>query len=341
MEKKAKLKSVVSLKEFSEQTTVHGLPKILSNDSSVSKCIWLVLFSGATALFMIQGITLLSDYFKHPTRTVLETERLKEFPSVTLCNLRHIDPVLNLLLTKYVTRKIPNSCETNNPKSADDQYLCYLKEKYERQLKTYDLLRIPYKNAQKIKQNYEKEIFFRDILQGTQNPNFMVSAISSDMESRATFAANVLKSRISNPEDFGFEFDHFIIKCKFGSKECAVPELKPCHIDNNGTWYFKRNQMGFKRVYESNHYNCYTFNPSEFLMESMRLESRDLIPEPMIGIHGGLDLVLLADGVYLPNESDGAPDLIGLQVCKFDCKYSSFSQFIQSWQKWQFCIQRI
>ena len=96
-------KSTVSLHEFSEQTTVHGLPKILSNDSTASKCVWLILFAGAIALFLIQGITLLSDYFKYPTRTVLGTERLKEFPSVTLCNLRHIDLVLHLLLHALAT----------------------------------------------------------------------------------------------------------------------------------------------------------------------------------------------------------------------------------------------
>ena len=309
----AKLKSAVSLKEFSEQTTVHGLPKILSNDCPISKCIWLVLFSVATALFMVQGMTLLYDYFKYPTSTVLDTERLKEFPSVTVCNLRHIDPVLNLLLTKHVTRKLPQKCEPKYYKSYDEKYLCHLKKAYGRQLRTYDLLRVPYENTKRIQNDYKDRMLFKDILQGTEDSDFFVTTIAAEVNSRATFAANVLKSELSNPEEFGFDFDHFIVKCRFGSKECAAAEEKPCNVDNNSTC-FRRNQSGFKRIYNTNHYNCFTFNPTEFLKENMKLESGDSIPEPMSGIYAGLDLVLLADGMYVPQANNSIPNLVGLQV---------------------------
>ena len=259
----------MSLQDFSAQTTVHGLPKILSNDSVASKCIWLVLFSGATALFLIQGITLLSDYFKYPTRTVLGTDTLKEFPSVTLCNLRHIDPVLNLLFAKSLTGKLPKVCDSKKNKSQEDRFLCHLKHKYKRQLKTYDFLRIAYKNIQGWKQNPASCKILWDILQKLRNKDFMISAISTALGSRATFAANVLKSRLSKPEDFGFEFDHFFVNCRYGSNECAVPQKVECSGQNdNDTWCFKRNQVGFKRLYETNHFNCYTFNPAEFLVET-------------------------------------------------------------------------
>lgn len=311
---KPTFKSTLSLEEFSEKTTVHGLPKILSNESSVSKCVWLILFSGATAVFLIQSITLLSVYFSYPIQTVLGTERLDEFPSVTICNLRHIDPLINFLFLKSVTGDLPDDCGSASQLNETDKFLCYLKKKYEKQLNTYDFLRVPYDNIEKLWKKLSKEGSLPSLLKRKRNENFILSSFRSALGCRATFASNVLKSKLSNPEDFGFEFDHFIVKCRYGSRSCADIIEEKCRVSSdNDTWCFKRNQIGFKQVYDPNHYNCYTFNPTQFLTESMDIGSDDKVPPPMTGFQSGLDIVLLADGLYLP-DTENLPSLLGLQV---------------------------
>ncbi len=312
--------SKLNLQEFSEHTTVHGLPKILSNESTLSKTVWLLLFLCATGLFLLQAITLLDTYFDRPVQTVLKAESLKEFPSVTVCSLRNIDPVLNFLFVKSSLGELPSDCRS--PGNDDDGYLCFMVDKYKQELEVYNKLRTPYNNVAKIKSDPALDA---PLYHHFDRNEYLVTALNNYLGSRVTFAANVLHSNLISPTKMGFDFDHFMMKCRFGSHSCAsmlldddcglqryVNQTKGCTI---------RDREGFRQLYDPRTYNCYTFNTTQFLMRQYKASSVDELPPPMTGPESGFDFAVLADGMYAPTRNDSDTKLggIGVRTTTFCC----------------------
>ncbi|CAF1563569.1 unnamed protein product, partial [Adineta steineri] len=103
---KSKLKhqrSVSILKEFSLNTSAHGIPSIARSHSIQNRLFWIVsllIFAIIMTYFIIQSIY---AYFQYPTQTSVSfvTEWPQAFPAVTICNYspirydRFITPFLN------------------------------------------------------------------------------------------------------------------------------------------------------------------------------------------------------------------------------------------------------
>ena len=76
------------IKEFSLNTSTHGIPGIARSQSTCNRLFWvisLLLFTGTMSFFIVQGIQI---YFTYPTQTSVDViiEWPQAFPAVTICN---------------------------------------------------------------------------------------------------------------------------------------------------------------------------------------------------------------------------------------------------------------
>ena len=77
------------LDEYSGVTTAHGVPRIITSKSILSKLFWACVTLAALGLFLWQGSLLLFDFQGHPYTTQIDvvTQTEVQFPAVTVCNM--------------------------------------------------------------------------------------------------------------------------------------------------------------------------------------------------------------------------------------------------------------
>ncbi|XP_001199295.4 degenerin deg-1 [Strongylocentrotus purpuratus] len=77
------------LNEYSGVTTAHGVPRIITSKSILSKLFWACVTLAALGAFLWQGSLLLFDYKGHPYTTQIDvvTQTEVQFPAVTVCNM--------------------------------------------------------------------------------------------------------------------------------------------------------------------------------------------------------------------------------------------------------------
>ncbi|XP_041346651.1 degenerin-like protein asic-1 [Gigantopelta aegis] len=80
-----------TLKEFAENTSAHGVNKLVTSKGWFIKLIWLVLFLGASSMIVYQVSRLVVNYLRRPAtaKTTVVNKPLL-FPSVTICNLNPV-----------------------------------------------------------------------------------------------------------------------------------------------------------------------------------------------------------------------------------------------------------
>ena len=85
---KSATKNVVE--DFVDNTTTHGVPRVLnSSRSSISRVFWCLVTLALFGALLYQGSKLVIAFRGRPTTTkiTLVTKSKLEFPSVTICNL--------------------------------------------------------------------------------------------------------------------------------------------------------------------------------------------------------------------------------------------------------------
>ncbi|XP_054755872.2 amiloride-sensitive sodium channel subunit gamma-like [Lytechinus pictus] len=77
------------LTDYSGVTTAHGVPRIITSKSVLSKLFWACVTLVALAAFLWQGSLLLFDFRGHPYTTQIDVVTRTEvrFPAVTVCNM--------------------------------------------------------------------------------------------------------------------------------------------------------------------------------------------------------------------------------------------------------------
>lgn len=106
------------IKEFSLNTSTHGIPGIARSQSIHNRIFWtisLCIFAGLMVYFVVESII---AYFQYPSQTSVSVivEWSQAFPAVSICNYpplrydRFIDPFLNYTNTFYLT----NTTDTTN-----------------------------------------------------------------------------------------------------------------------------------------------------------------------------------------------------------------------------------
>ncbi len=257
------------LSYFADHTSVHGWPRVLSNNNVQYKLLWLSLCLISTGMFLFQAFELLYNYFQFPTQTTVEVYGpIEQFPSITFCNLQHIDPVLHYLVVKQINGDLENVCD--NKTGSHEEFLCKLKKKYKPQIDTYNLLEKEYEYFSRNKTNKPHNIkyFLEDL---GYKSDFFINSVRAKYFNRETFAANILKTGLSKPSQFGISLENFINQCYYSIYDCTPKRSSP------SPW--------FKLVNTSDHFNCYTFNPNVFLQEVA--EDKDARTQPIPGAQGG------------------------------------------------------
>lgn len=106
------------IREFSLNTSTHGIPGIARSESIHNRIFWsvaLLIFTGIMFYFIIQAIR---AYFNYPTQTTItiSSERLQNFPAFTFCNgggIRH-DKFIEAFLSYANQRNLTNIGDINS-----------------------------------------------------------------------------------------------------------------------------------------------------------------------------------------------------------------------------------
>ena len=89
------------LRNFAEETTLHGLRYIVFSSTKIRQMIWLLLLVAAAATYLVMVKQSVVKYFSHPVSTeymeVTPEDGKLTFPAVTICNLnRFVKTKINL-----------------------------------------------------------------------------------------------------------------------------------------------------------------------------------------------------------------------------------------------------
>ena len=76
------------LMEFSDVTSLQGIPFIRNSKRKITKAAWTIVFCGAVCLWLYQSYLVCQEYFaRDTTSTVQISHDTLPFPSVTVCNI--------------------------------------------------------------------------------------------------------------------------------------------------------------------------------------------------------------------------------------------------------------
>ncbi|XP_077980560.1 uncharacterized protein LOC144435805 [Glandiceps talaboti] len=81
------------VQEFSDNTTAHGIPRIINARQSLAKFLWFIVVAGSTGVFVWQSLVLVFDFFDWPVDVSIEVITKSdgvEYPAVTVCNINRL-----------------------------------------------------------------------------------------------------------------------------------------------------------------------------------------------------------------------------------------------------------
>jgi hypothetical protein len=83
------------LKDIGSRSTVHGISNVISTPSIYKKILWILAFLACTGLVIRQLVDIFTLYRSNPIKTTFKLELNKEFPSITICNMKRFIPPVN------------------------------------------------------------------------------------------------------------------------------------------------------------------------------------------------------------------------------------------------------
>ena len=102
--------------QFSEETTIHGLKKLVKAKVLLWRLFWACACIAATVTFVIQFGNLIQLYKSKPIRTVIEVKREPiDFPDITICPLRNLDVSKIKTLFDLSIDRTPGATSTRHP----------------------------------------------------------------------------------------------------------------------------------------------------------------------------------------------------------------------------------
>jgi hypothetical protein len=117
------------VREFSLNTSTHGIPGIARSKSLPNRIFWTIAFVCYTGIMLYFIIESIQAYFTYPTQTSVSfnVERLQPFPAVTICNFspirfdKFIGPYLNYTNSHNLT-------DTNDTSTLSYQESAYIRD---------------------------------------------------------------------------------------------------------------------------------------------------------------------------------------------------------------------
>ena len=122
------------LKDIGSRSTVHGISNVISTPSVYKKIVWVIAFLTCTGLVIRQLVDIFTIYRSNPVKTTFKLEVNKEFPSITICNMRRyiqqtennvLQRALDLAVEKYGDRMVMFLCQLQpspHPRRSHLQY---------------------------------------------------------------------------------------------------------------------------------------------------------------------------------------------------------------------------
>lgn len=179
------------LTAFANQTTMHGIPKIILARSLLGRVVWSAICLVAGVMFVAQLIEILTRYFSYPKKVTVEVVPVSvPFPAVSLCNMRNLDfDVLNQINRLFIESDGDAISHIN---STDNRFI----GEYMRYVARYILL---FNQSIDIQANYSKE--FQEVF------------------SRTTLSSNIPEEIISTA---AIQLEQFVVNCFFGGNPCDL-----------------------------------------------------------------------------------------------------------------------
>lgn len=183
-------RTLEELTVFANQTTMHGVPKIILARSLFARVVWAVICFLAGLMFFAQLTEILTRYFSYPKKVTVEVVPVSvPFPAVSLCNMRNLDVyVLNQINRMFIETQgdaIPHINAT------DDAFI----GAYMRYVARYTRLW----NESAVQFNYTKE--FQEVF------------------SRTTLSSNIREDVVSTA---AIQLHQFVVSCFFGGNPCSL-----------------------------------------------------------------------------------------------------------------------
>jgi hypothetical protein len=90
--KNTNLKIKETIKSIIEDSTIHGIPRLVKPNSWISKIAWMLFFIGSISYCIYLILTAILDYLQFNTVTNIETikDMPADFPIITICNLNQL-----------------------------------------------------------------------------------------------------------------------------------------------------------------------------------------------------------------------------------------------------------
>ena len=173
------------LENFANQTTMHGVPKVIHSRNNLTRFFWSVVCIAAGAMFCMQMSEVLRRYFSYPKKVTVEVVPTPvPFPAVSLCNMRNLDIyILNTLNRKFIEDHHP----INHINSSAHPFV----REYMKIVAKYG----------PIWYNYQSHypLVFQEVF------------------SRTTFSSNIPEEIISLA---GVQLDEFVVNCYYSGNKC-------------------------------------------------------------------------------------------------------------------------
>ena len=92
-----------ALHEFAEDTTLHGLPKVIKSKSVFKRVVWLVLFTCSMIALLWQASQLVGQFTSFRKSVSINIDQsVVEFPAVTLCNENGVNLAIKEDIAKHI-----------------------------------------------------------------------------------------------------------------------------------------------------------------------------------------------------------------------------------------------
>ena len=102
----------VILDRFSNDTTVHGLPRAIKAKSRPVRMFWVAALLLGVSICSAQFVALLTKYLSYPKKVTIEVVSSDvPFPSISLCNMRNLDTIILNTLNAVLKEQDPNATQ--------------------------------------------------------------------------------------------------------------------------------------------------------------------------------------------------------------------------------------
>lgn len=178
-----------NIQNYTDTISLPGLARAIRTRSVIEKLFWITVFLSASGMFSWQIIELLIRFLSYPKKVTVEVLPLQvEFPSITVCNMRHLEiDILNTLNSVFKSNKSIHE-------QVDDYENQFIKA-YLRKTAVYANLFHPYQEK------------YPDVFQ--------------EIFSRTTYSANIKESVIRTAN---VKFHQFFVSSWMSGKKCEKKE---------------------------------------------------------------------------------------------------------------------